>query len=183
MATSKTGKSKKTKKMERRAPSFRAQQSRSPRRKPRPSALRAGRSRRLRPRRPQPRKRLPRGAPSGKLPPKSPRHRRGQRRRNRPSSRSWPTRRPSPPQIGRDWSKTLFLPSTDFPMKAGLPEREPELLARWRKLGLYDRLREEAMGRPKFILHDGPPYANGQLHIGTCAEQDPQGRRSSARKP
>ena len=71
-----------------------------------------------------------------------------------------------PPQIGRDWSKTLFLPSTDFPMKAGLPQREPELLARWRKLGLYDRLREEAMGRPKFILHDGPPYANGPLHIG-----------------
>jgi isoleucyl-tRNA synthetase len=71
-----------------------------------------------------------------------------------------------PPQIGRDWSKTLFLPATDFPMKAGLPHKEPELLARWEKLRLYDRLREEAMGRPKFILHDGPPYANGPLHIG-----------------
>ncbi len=74
--------------------------------------------------------------------------------------------KPKPPQIGRDWSATLFLPKTDFPMKAGLPEREPELLKRWEKLRLYDRLREEAMGREKFILHDGPPYANGHLHIG-----------------
>jgi len=73
---------------------------------------------------------------------------------------------PKPPQIGRDWSKTLFLPATDFPMKAGLPEREPELLKRWDRLRLFDRLREEAMGRPKFVLHDGPPYANGHLHIG-----------------
>ena len=72
-----------------------------------------------------------------------------------------------PPQIGRDWSATLFLPKTDFPMKAGLPEREPELLKRWARLRLYDRMREEAMGREKFILHDGPPYANGNIHIGT----------------
>ncbi len=70
-------------------------------------------------------------------------------------------------QTGRDWSETLFLPKTDFPMKAGLPEREPELLKRWREMRFYDRLREEAMGRPKFILHDGPPYANGNIHIGT----------------
>ncbi len=76
------------------------------------------------------------------------------------------TRAPRPPQIGRDWSKTLFLPRTDFPMKAGLPEREPQLIARWDELRLYDRLREEAMGRPKYVLHDGPPYANGHLHIG-----------------
>jgi len=75
--------------------------------------------------------------------------------------------KPRPPQIGRDWSATLFLPKTDFPMKAGLPEREPELLKRWARLRLYDRLREEAMGRDKFILHDGPPYANGHIHIGT----------------
>jgi isoleucyl-tRNA synthetase len=74
--------------------------------------------------------------------------------------------KPRPPQIGRDWSATLFLPKTDFPMKAGLPEREPELLKRWERLRLYDRMREEAMGREKFILHDGPPYANGHLHIG-----------------
>ena len=71
-----------------------------------------------------------------------------------------------PPQIGRDWSLTLFLPKTDFPMKAGLPQREPELLARWKKEDLYRRLREAARGREKFILHDGPPYANGHLHIG-----------------
>ena len=70
-------------------------------------------------------------------------------------------------QTGRDWSETLFLPKTDFPMKAGLPVREPELLERWEKLGLYQRLRQEAMGREKFILHDGPPYANGHIHIGT----------------
>ncbi len=71
-----------------------------------------------------------------------------------------------PPQTGRDWSATLFLPKTDFPMKAGLPKREPELLKRWERLRLYERLRDEARGREKFILHDGPPYANGHLHIG-----------------
>ena len=71
------------------------------------------------------------------------------------------------PQTGRDWSETLFLPKTDFPMKAGLPEREPELLKRWEKLGLYRRLRQEAKGRAAFVLHDGPPYANGHIHIGT----------------
>jgi isoleucyl-tRNA synthetase len=70
-------------------------------------------------------------------------------------------------QTGRDWSETLFLPKTDFPMKAGLPEREPELLKRWDRLGLYQRLREAAKGRAKFVLHDGPPYANGSIHIGT----------------
>jgi isoleucyl-tRNA synthetase len=66
----------------------------------------------------------------------------------------------------RNWSETLFLPQTDFPMKAGLPQREPELLARWDRIGLYDRLRQAAAGREKFVLHDGPPYANGHLHIG-----------------
>jgi len=65
-----------------------------------------------------------------------------------------------------DYSKTLFLPQTDFPMRAGLPQREPEILARWERIGLYTRLRESAAGRPKFILHDGPPYANGNIHIG-----------------
>jgi isoleucyl-tRNA synthetase len=66
----------------------------------------------------------------------------------------------------RDYSETLFLPKTDFPMRAGLPQKEPEMLARWDKLGLYQRLRAAARGRPKFILHDGPPYANGNIHIG-----------------
>jgi len=70
------------------------------------------------------------------------------------------------PSDGRDWAKTLFLPKTDFAMRAGLPELEPKLLARWEKLGLYQRLRAAAKGREKFILHDGPPYANGNLHIG-----------------
>ena len=68
----------------------------------------------------------------------------------------------------RDWSATLFLPKTDFPMKAGLPQLEPKLLERWAKLGMYKRLRETAKGKPKFILHDGPPYANGNIHIGTA---------------
>ncbi|MCB1520470.1 MAG: class I tRNA ligase family protein, partial [Hyphomicrobiaceae bacterium] len=66
----------------------------------------------------------------------------------------------------RDWSKTLFLPKTDFPMKAGLPQLEPRLLERWEALGLYGKLRERAKGKPKFVLHDGPPYANANIHIG-----------------
>ena len=66
----------------------------------------------------------------------------------------------------RDYSETLFLPKTDFPMRAGLPQKEPELLAHWTGIGLYGRLRAAARGRPKFVLHDGPPYANGNIHIG-----------------
>ncbi|MBN9264297.1 MAG: isoleucine--tRNA ligase [Hyphomicrobium sp.] len=66
----------------------------------------------------------------------------------------------------RDWSKTLFLPKTDFPMKAGLPQMEPRMLERWARIRLYDKLRETAKGRAKFVLHDGPPYANGNIHIG-----------------
>ncbi len=67
---------------------------------------------------------------------------------------------------GRDWSKTLFLPQTDFPMRAGLPELEPKLLKRWDEIGLYEKLRAQSKGRVKFTLHDGPPYANGNIHIG-----------------
>ncbi|HEX2255430.1 MAG TPA: hypothetical protein VHG92_01790, partial [Afifellaceae bacterium] len=55
---------------------------------------------------------------------------------------------------GRDYSETLFLPKTDFPMRAGLPQREPEILARWEEMGLYRRLRETAAGREKYVLHD-----------------------------
>src|SRR5919106_1225418 len=66
----------------------------------------------------------------------------------------------------RDYSETLFLPKTDFPMRAGLPQKEPEILARWQRLELYRRLREAARGRPRFVLHDGPPYANGNIHLG-----------------
>ncbi len=67
----------------------------------------------------------------------------------------------------RDYSETLFLPKTDFPMRAGLPQREPEIIARWDRLDMYARMREAAKGREKFVLHDGPPYANGNIHIGT----------------
>ncbi len=65
-----------------------------------------------------------------------------------------------------DYSKTLFLPQTEFPMRAGLPQREPEILKHWSEIDLYDRLRKTAAGRTKFVLHDGPPYANGNIHIG-----------------
>ena len=72
----------------------------------------------------------------------------------------------APKTDGPDYSKTLFLPQTAFPMRAGLPQREPEILKRWNEIGLYQRLREDARGRARFVLHDGPPYANGNIHIG-----------------
>jgi isoleucyl-tRNA synthetase len=65
-----------------------------------------------------------------------------------------------------DYSKTLYLPQTDFPMRAGLPENEPKIIAKWQAMDLYKRCRDTAAGRPKYVLHDGPPYANGNLHIG-----------------
>ncbi|HVZ67883.1 MAG TPA: class I tRNA ligase family protein, partial [Rhizomicrobium sp.] len=67
----------------------------------------------------------------------------------------------------RDYRATLFLPATDFPMKAGLPEAEPKWLARWKAMDLYGKQRKAAKGRPLFILHDGPIYANGDIHSGT----------------
>ena len=69
---------------------------------------------------------------------------------------------------GLDYSRTLYLPKTDFPMRAGLPQKEPEILARWARENLYAELRQSGKGRPKFVLHDGPPYANGNVHIGTA---------------
>lgn len=66
----------------------------------------------------------------------------------------------------RDYSLTLNLPKTEYPMRAGLPKKEPEILARWKAMDLYKRLREDAAGKKKFLLHDGPPYANGNIHIG-----------------
>jgi isoleucyl-tRNA synthetase len=66
----------------------------------------------------------------------------------------------------RDYRPTVFLPKTDFPMKAGLPDKEPGILARWEAEGLYEQVRASRKGRDKFILHDGPPYANGDMHIG-----------------
>ncbi|QNA84915.1 isoleucine--tRNA ligase [Sphingomonas sp. So64.6b] len=72
----------------------------------------------------------------------------------------------TPSDTARDYRDTVFLPKTDFPMKAGLAAKEPAILERWEKLGLYDRLREQRAGRERFILHDGPPYANGDIHMG-----------------
>ena len=65
-----------------------------------------------------------------------------------------------------DYRDTVFLPKTDFPMRGSLPQQEPKLLERWQKMGLYELLRKQAKGRASFILHDGPPYANGNIHIG-----------------
>lgn len=67
---------------------------------------------------------------------------------------------------GIDYAKTLFLPETPFPMRAGLPKAEPEWIGKWDAMDLYGTLRRESAGRPKYVLHDGPPYANGNLHIG-----------------
>ncbi|WP_288806264.1 isoleucine--tRNA ligase [uncultured Novosphingobium sp.] len=65
-----------------------------------------------------------------------------------------------------DYRSTVFLPKTDFPMKAGLPQKEPGILARWQEQDIYAKTREARAGREKFVLHDGPPYANGDMHIG-----------------
>ena len=65
-----------------------------------------------------------------------------------------------------DYKHTLNLPQTGFAMKANLATREPETLARWQQEGLYEQIRAARRGHPKFILHDGPPYANGEIHIG-----------------
>ena len=65
-----------------------------------------------------------------------------------------------------DYKQTVFLPKTDFPMRGGLPKKEPEILARWAQLDIYGQLRKSRADKPKFVLHDGPPYANGNLHIG-----------------
>ncbi|XAP78714.1 isoleucine--tRNA ligase [Citromicrobium bathyomarinum] len=66
----------------------------------------------------------------------------------------------------KDWRDTVFLPKTDFPMKAGLPQKEPGILAGWQQDDLHGKLRAERAGAEKFILHDGPPYANGDIHVG-----------------
>ncbi|MEE8516896.1 MAG: class I tRNA ligase family protein, partial [Alphaproteobacteria bacterium] len=68
--------------------------------------------------------------------------------------------------MSADYKSTVFLPRTDFPMRAGLPKREPEWLERWARIGLSAKLREAGRGRERFVLHDGPPYANGNIHIG-----------------
>ena len=65
-----------------------------------------------------------------------------------------------------DYSNTLNLPQTDFPMRGNLPVREPEFLQKWQELDIYHKVEEKNNGKPKFILHDGPPYANGNIHLG-----------------
>ncbi|MGG5889882.1 isoleucine--tRNA ligase [Falsiroseomonas sp. HC035] len=76
----------------------------------------------------------------------------------------------APPETApaRDYRGTVFLPKTDFPMRGDLPKREPAWLKRWEDTSLWQRLRAASKGRPPFVLHDGPPYANGPLHIGTA---------------
>ena len=65
-----------------------------------------------------------------------------------------------------DYGKTLHLPQTDFPMRGNLPAREPDMLKWWQEHKIYEKRLQKRDGAPKFILHDGPPYANGKLHIG-----------------
>jgi len=67
-----------------------------------------------------------------------------------------------------EWKDTVNLPRTGFPMKANLPTSEPETLARWQTANLYGKIRDARAGAPKFVLHDGPPYANGNIHLGTA---------------
>src|ERR1700678_3264824 len=67
-----------------------------------------------------------------------------------------------------DLKSTINLPKTGFPMKAGLPQNEPKMLARWEQQRIYDRIREVRKGAPTYVLHDGPPYANGPIHLGTA---------------
>ena len=65
-----------------------------------------------------------------------------------------------------DLKKTVNLPKTGFAMQANLPQNEPKLIERWKQMGLYERIREQCAGRPRYVLHDGPPYANGNIHLG-----------------
>ena len=68
----------------------------------------------------------------------------------------------------RDYRDTVFLPQTSFPMRGDLPKKEPRILAKWDEINLFAKLRAASAGRPLFILHDGPPYANGNIHLGTA---------------
>ena len=68
--------------------------------------------------------------------------------------------------MSQDYNATINLPKTDFPMRAGLPKREPEMLQRWKKLDVYGELLKKNADKPRFSLHDGPPFSNGNLHMG-----------------
>ena len=67
-----------------------------------------------------------------------------------------------------DYKKTLNLPKTDFPMKANLVKNEPEIIKKWDRENLYQMVRQSSKGRKRYMLHDGPPYANGHIHMGTA---------------
>ena len=70
--------------------------------------------------------------------------------------------------MAQDYNNTLNLPKTDFPMRAGLPKSEPLMLKHWEESSVYEKLMEKNEGKPLFVLHDGPPYANGNIHLGTA---------------
>src|SRR5262249_35072280 len=77
-----------------------------------------------------------------------------------------PANRRTPMTDAPDFRDTVFLPKTEFPMKPGLGQKEPAILERWARIDLYGKLREQRAGRTRFLLHDGPPYANGDIHMG-----------------
>ncbi len=70
--------------------------------------------------------------------------------------------------MSQDYNSTLNLPKTDFPMRAGLPQSEPVTLDKWLSEQIYEKLMEKNEGKPLYVLHDGPPYANGNIHLGTA---------------
>ena len=74
-----------------------------------------------------------------------------------------------------DYNKTINLPKTEFPMRAGLPKREPDMLQRWNDMDLYNEMLKKNEGKPLFSLHDGPPFSNGNLHMGHAPQQVPEG--------
>ena len=77
--------------------------------------------------------------------------------------------------MAQDYKSTLNLPKTSFAMQAGLPKKEPEMLKAWEKQDVYGNLMKKNEGKPVFVLHDGPPYANGDIHLGTAHQQDAEG--------
>jgi isoleucyl-tRNA synthetase len=74
----------------------------------------------------------------------------------------------------QDYKSTINLPQTSFPMRGDLPKREPGWLAEWEKAGRYHQIQTKTAGRPMFVLHDGPPYANGAIHIGHAVNKLPR---------
>ena len=70
--------------------------------------------------------------------------------------------------MAKDYTSTLNLPATEFPMRAGLPQKEPQTLAYWDSIDLYNKMQENAKDKPLYVLHDGPPFSNGNIHMGTA---------------